>query len=98
MMVVALFAVLAGCQLFGCAPQDPADQGCCPRHAAPKVPCLHGLLAKGKAGSVLARGGYAAPVAQVPVPAISESLSAVQTETRLPDRAGSYLRNRVLLI
>jgi len=98
MMLGALFAVVASCQMLGCAPQDATDRDCCPKRATHKVPCLHELLGKAKAGSVLAQGEFAAPVGRVSIHAISESLSAVQAGMRLPSLAGLYLRNRVLLI
>ena len=97
-MLVVIFAVLASCQMFGCAPQDAADHGCCSKHATPKAPCLHELLGQGRAGVVLAHGECAAPAAPVSILPISKSLSTVQTETRQPNLAGLYLRNRVLLI
>jgi hypothetical protein len=97
-MLVSLFAILASCQLLGCAPQDSVDHACCHKHAGVKVPCLHELLEKGKAGAVLAHAEGPAPVARVSIPELSQSLCLVQTETRLPNLAGLYLRNRVLLI
>ena len=97
-MLVALFAIVASCQLFGCVPPDPTDHACCPKHAGAKMPCLHELLEKGKAGAVLAHAVGPAPVAQISIPPISQSLPTVPAETRLPNLAGLYLRNRVLLI
>ncbi len=97
-MLVALFAILGCCQMWGCAPLDVVDHACCHKHATPKMPCPQGLLEQAKAGAALAHGGGAAPVTRVSIPAISESPRRVQTETRLPNRAGSYLRNRILLI
>ncbi|MGO9258406.1 MAG: hypothetical protein ACLQU1_19130 [Bryobacteraceae bacterium] len=97
-MLMALFAIMASCQMLGCAPADAADHACCHKHATPKMKCPHGLLEQAKAGAALAHGGGAAPVTRVSIPAISESPRRVQTETRLPNRAGSYLRNRILLI
>jgi len=97
-MLVTLFAILASCQLLGCVPLDAADHACCPKHSTVKMPCLHDLLEKGKAGAVLAHTEAPAPVTRVSIPAISQSLCPVQTEARRPNRAGLYLRNRVLLI
>jgi hypothetical protein len=97
-LLVALFAILGTCPMWGCAPADVADHACCHKHVAPKMPCPHGLLEQAKAGAALAHGFGAAPVTRVSIPAISESLDTVRTETRLPNLAGLYLRNRILLI
>lgn len=97
-MLVMWFAILGSCQILGCAPQESAGHACCHKHAAPAIPCLHELLEKGKPGAVLAHGNAVAPVARISIPAVSESLYTVPVETRLPDLAGLYLRNRVLLI
>jgi hypothetical protein len=97
-MLLAWFAILGTCQMLACAPHESAGDACCPKHAVPKVPCPHELLEKAKPGKMLAHGEAAAPTALLSIPTISESLRTVRVDTRLPNLAGLYLRNRVLLI
>jgi hypothetical protein len=97
-VLLAWFAILGTCQMWGCAPLQPSAHDCCPKHASPQLPCLHDLLGKAKAGAVLAHGEVLLPALLLSLPAISRFLPPVLAETRLPNLAGLYLRNRVLLI
>lgn len=91
-------AILGTCQVLSCAPLTVSQHSCCPKHQAPKTPCPHDLLEKSKVSPQFT--DFVMPVAVAPVilPTFSDVLHPVVVSTRLPNLAGLYLRNRILLI
>jgi len=89
MMTLILVSIVTLCPAVVCSYQD-----CC--HRTP--PCPYSILAKGKTNPAAA---HTIPVQFLPcnpAPTAVSRYAALQSEFRLPDASGLFLRNHVLLI
>jgi hypothetical protein len=106
MMALVLLSIITVCPLIACPLVDgsgAASKGCCHKQQPAPRPCTlqvcpYAILESGKTVAMIAQTLTVGLLPISPEAPTSGPFSSIQVANRIPDSAGLFLRNHVLLI